>query len=112
MSDDKQRRRNPRFAVRQNLVAASNGGEVAGTSRDINAEGIFFFTSTPVAEGDSLEIRLNLPAGIVFSDDVSLRALGKAVRIERNDGAGTFGVAVAFENIEIHHVSSTKASRG
>jgi hypothetical protein len=109
MSDENQQRRNTRFPVRQSLLAVSKGRELSGICRDINAEGVFFFTSTPLTEGDQVEIRLNLPAGTIFSDEVSLLASGKALRIECNDGDGRCGVAVAFEHIEIHHSSSTSA---
>jgi len=103
------KRQHARFPVQQNLVAAINGHELVGACRDVNAEGVFFFTSTPVAEGDHVEIHLNLPAGIIFSDAVSLRASGKAIRVEQNSADEGCGAAVAFERIEIHHSTGTGA---
>ncbi len=108
-NQDNQRRRNARFTVRQGLVGASKGQELIGISRDVNAEGLFFFTSTPVAEGDHVDIRLNLPAGSIFSDEVLLLGRGKAVRVEHGNSEAAFGIAVAFEKIEIHHSTSKRA---
>jgi hypothetical protein len=103
MADNNQRRRNARFPVQQKLVAATNSTQLVGTCRDVNAEGVFFFTSTAIEEGSRVDLRLNLPPGTIFSDEVSLRASGNAIRVEDHTADGGFGVAVAFDQVEIHH---------
>jgi hypothetical protein len=110
MVDETQRRRNARFPLERNLTVSSNGQQLIGVTRDVNAEGVFFFTSVPIAEGSRVEVLLRLPAGTIFSDEVLLRAVGKGVRLERTDGDGRLGVAVAFEQIQIDHSTTSAGS--
>ncbi len=107
MSDQTQKRRNPRFPVERDLTAAAEGQQISGKTRDVNAEGLFFFTTVPISEGSRVSVLLKLPAGSIFSDEVVLRASGKAVRIERSDGDSKIGVAVSFEQIQIDHSTAT-----
>jgi PilZ domain-containing protein len=110
MVDEKQKRRNSRFPVEQNLTASLDGQHFVGITRDVNAEGVFFFTSTPITEGSQVEVVLRLPPGTIFSNEVLLRAVGKAVRIERTDGDARLGVAIAFEQIQIEHSTASSSS--
>lgn len=103
LADQSQRRRTSRFPVRRPVSATADGKELVGITRDVNAEGVFFFTEMPVPEGSHVDIFLTLPPGSIFSDQVAVRASGTAVRVERNEADGTLGVAVAFEQIEIDH---------
>ncbi len=107
---EQQRRKSPRFPINRKVAAkAADGTDILGVARDVNAEGVFFFTDAEVAQGAKMEILLNLPAGTIFSDNVSLRAIGKIVRVEQTpNGTGRAGIAVAFEHIEISHSSSAR----
>jgi len=113
MISETQRRRNARFLTEQSITGASNGQQISGVTRDVNAEGVFFFTTVPIAEGSPVELFLKLPAGTIFSDSVLLRADGKVVRVEQGVSNGKSGVAVAFEHIQIDHsIASTTSGNG
>lgn len=111
MGDDAERRKTKRFPVRRKLAARiAEGEELVGSTRDVNAQGVFFFTAAPVPEGSHVDVVLNLPPGSIFSDLVFLRASGTAVRVEHSDD-GRLGVAVVFEEVEVTHSSQAPAAK-
>ncbi len=79
----------------------TNGGvhEADGTSKDVSAEGLFFFSATEVAEGTRVEVLLDLPSEHVFKGAISLRCVGRVVRTQEEHGQ--YGLAVVFDDVEI-----------
>lgn len=75
--------------------------KVTGTSKDVSAEGMFVFFGADVPVKSRVELLLELPTVDVFKNKLGLRCVGRVVRVEGVMPDGTFGVAVAFENIEI-----------
>jgi hypothetical protein len=56
-----------------------NGGEMrTGQARDLSATGIAFMTTTPVAEGDELEVKIDSGSSL-------LHAIVKVMRVSSND---------------------------
>ncbi len=98
-----ERRRLQRVQVKGHVKGRwINGGahEIDGTSKDVSAEGIFFFSESEIAEGAKVELVLDLPSEHVFKGAVTLRCIGRVIRTEEDD-RGQYGVAVVFENVEI-----------
>ncbi len=80
-----------------------NGGahEVDGTTKDVSAEGIFFFSESEISEGATIELVLDLPSEHVFKGAVTLRCVGRVIRTEENLEEGKYGIAVVFDDVEI-----------
>jgi hypothetical protein len=96
-------RRSQRFAVEQVVAVRSLDGrfeDLRGTSHDVSAGGLFFFSEVALPLGAPVEVFLMMPdSGTLFYDTFPLRGYGAVARVVRDDGR--FGVAVAFEKIEV-----------
>lgn len=58
--------------------AASGGPMQSGQARDLSATGVAFVTSTPPAEGDEIEIKIDTGSNL-------FHAIAKVVRVSRID---------------------------
>lgn len=74
-----------------------------GRSRDISEGGIFLWVEERVADGSEVEIMLSFPPELSDGKAVNLRCTGKVVRLERQRGRDTLGVAVEFRKVEVVH---------
>jgi len=80
----------------------SGSGDVIGHTRDVSSRGIFFYMSSEVAEGHSIDFVMTLPPEITLSDPVRVHCSGRVVRV--NQAGAEQGVAVAIEKYEfLHH---------
>lgn len=112
MSQESDKRRASRFVVRRPVTATGPDGlDVVGVTRDVNAQGVFFFTATPLTQGSQVEIFLTLPPGHIFSDYVSIKGTGTVVRVEQKEDDTALGVAVTFNEVEISHSAANAEAR-
>lgn len=96
-------RRAPRFALEQVVAVKSLDGrfdDSSGVCRNVSACGIFFHIDDALPVGASIEVVMMMPQKDPLADTIfPLRCYGAIVRVVR-DG-GRFGVAVAFEKVDV-----------
>ena len=87
--------------------------EERAESLNLSQRGIFFASSSRVAEGEVVEILLKMPEEITGQPTTEWRCTGQVVRVESVDSIqGKFGVGVQFycyeasrfEQPRLHHV--------
>jgi Tfp pilus assembly protein PilZ len=71
-------------------------------SVNLSQNGVFFATDTPIREGETVEILLNMPEEITDEPSTEWRCTGHVVRVERVDSKrGNMGVGVQFDCYEV-----------
>ena len=99
--EDKERRREPRFAKRlTGQLKAPNGVEQACVTKDISAGGVFLYCQTEIAAETPIDLVIILPPEIAGEKQwVCCRA--KVIRVEGDmTVAGQHGVAAQIESLE------------
>jgi len=100
-SRKEERREAPRISTQQHVVVRfTRDGhfEFTGIARDVSTTGIFYYLDADIVEGMEVELLLLLPGE---AGRVTMPVRGKVVRVEKPRPAGTSGIAVAFEQMEI-----------
>ena len=72
--------------------------EVTGHTRDVSSRGVFFYLSSEIAEGVSIDFVMTLPPEITFTEAIRIHCTGKVVRVDKNGSEQ--GVAVAIEKYD------------
>ena len=74
-----------------------------GNTRDISTRGLYFVIDQNVEAGSELDITFTLPAEITQGSEVSVRASGRVVRVERRieDHIPRMGIATRIERYHI-----------
>jgi sulfate adenylyltransferase subunit 1 len=67
---------------------SSDGRTGTGRARDLSMGGLMLSADSAIAVGDSLELSLEIPAGVVSPDSVELKARARAVAHRFLDGEG------------------------
>lgn len=101
-----EQRANRRFALKLPVSIKANGEqcEVAAETKDVSAQGIFFYVENDLDKGSAIEFTLTLPPEITLTDSIRVRCQGKVVRVEK-DG-GQVGIAAAIDQYDF--VADTK----
>lgn len=100
---------NRRLSRRLNLrtplrvrIWKSSAPEESAESLNLSQNGVYFATNTPIREGETVEILLNMPAEITDEPSTEWRCTGHVVRVEAVDSAqGKLGVGVQFDCYEV-----------
>jgi PilZ domain len=80
----------------------SAGPEANEESVNLSQNGVFFATNSPIREGETVEILLNMPEEITDEPSTEWRCTGHVVRVERVDSSrGNMGVGVQFDCYEV-----------
>jgi len=81
-----------------NFAAGPEAVQRNAQTRDISTRGLYFVTRDDLAPGTEFQLSLTLPAGDVF-----IRARGRVIRVERENGANgpSVGVAATMESYDI-----------
>ena len=72
-----------------------------GKTRNISTGGVYLTIDNELNTGVELDLMMTLPAEVTGGTEVSIRAIGKVVRVDKSSGDLSVGVAVAFEVREI-----------
>lgn len=85
------------------IPAKQEPGKQEGKTRDISTRGLYFVVDQDVESGSPLDIMLTLPAEVTHGSEVTVRAQGKVVRVERRmeDGNSRMGIAAVIERYDI-----------
>lgn len=79
-----------------------------GESLNISENGVYFATHSAVERDDTLQLRFQMPEGIVDESPAEWLCTGQVVRVDRGDEAtGRVGVAVRFDCYEVARPEST-----
>lgn len=78
-----------------------------GQTRDISTRGVYFTIDENLAPGTELDFMLTLPAEITRGTEVFIRAHGKVVRVDRQDGG--VGVAAVIEKYDIIRTETARS---
>jgi hypothetical protein len=88
------------FQLPVSIRPAESDHEQPGFTRDLTAQGVFFYTDSALPPGTRVEITLVMPAEITLSESMRVRCSGKVLRVHQPDVGSKFGVAVQFEHYE------------
>ena len=85
--------------------------EESAESLNLSQNGVYFATNTPIREGETVEILLNMPEEITDEPSTEWRCTGHVVRVEAMDSAqGKLGVGVQFDCYEVSRVEPLAVS--
>lgn len=99
------RRRARRHSLKTSVrvrIWKSASPEQRAESLNLSQRGVYFVTDAPPAEGQTIEILLNMPEEITGEPTTEWRCTGHVMHIEPIDPrAGKFGVGVQFDCYEV-----------
>jgi PilZ domain len=109
-----ERRPAQRFEVQLPVSVRHTAGqqEFHGYIQNLSARGVFFYSESAVAEGDHLELMLEMPSEVTLAEPMPVRCQAKVVRVLPPDGGTTFGVAVQLEGYEFLPEPAHAATEG
>jgi len=90
-----------RFALKLPVSIRCNNGhveEVAAETRDVSAQGVFFYAGSLLSEGTKVEFTLTLPPEITLTESIRVRCRGRVVRIKQEPPR--VGVAAIIEQYD------------
>jgi c-di-GMP-binding flagellar brake protein YcgR len=92
-------------------VRKSESPEYAGESLDISEGGICFVTHSLLEEGETIEIRFEMPEEVVDEPAAEWRCTGRVLKVERLGAGATFHVRVRFDCYEVARQNGTTTIR-
>lgn len=94
-----ERRSAPRYCVALPVTVKSPDGSFDhqdALTRDVSANGIFFFMTARPAEGELIEFTVTLPPEVTLTDTLRAVCKGRVVRVEEH-APGDIGVGATIE---------------
>ena len=91
-----------RFALKLPVSIRCDEGklvEVPAETRDVSAQGVFFYTGSKLSEGSKVEFTLTLPPEITLTESIRVRCRGRIVRID-NIRPPEVGMAAIIEQYD------------
>ena len=96
-----EQRTSRRFALKLPVSIRCEDGkltEVPAETRDLSAQGVFFYTGTDVSQGSRVEFTLTLPPEITLTESIRVRCRGRVIRIDHERPQG--GIAAIIEQYD------------
>jgi len=89
--------------VERRMGVGHNDRAADRRTRDVSTRGLYFVIDQNVEAGSELDITLTLPTEVTRGSEVSVRALGRVMRVERRieDHTPRMGVAAMIERYDI-----------
>ena len=99
---DTERRAGPRVPVDVPLTITTpeNTLPVAGQTRDLSSNGIFFYTAFPMQQGNNVEMILILPPELTSGEKRWVCCQATVVRVEDKTDGTKHGVAATIQNMQ------------
>lgn len=96
-----EKRATRRFSLRLPIALklGNGGGDIESRTRDVSARGVCFYVDEPPAEGSDIHFTLTLPPEVTLTESISMRCVGRVVRVERGQG-NTSSVAAVIDRYE------------
>jgi hypothetical protein len=97
-----ERRHNQRFNYHLpvSIRMAGSDHEGHGYTQDLSARGVLLFTDFPLAEGNAVELTLQMPSEITLGEAMRVRCYGLVKRVMASAAGTAHGVAVQLERYE------------
>src|SRR5437588_509815 len=79
-----EQRTSRRFALKLPVSIRCENGEITevpAETRDVSAQGVFFYTGSRLSKGSKVEFTLTLPPDITLTESIRVRCRGRIVRI-------------------------------
>jgi hypothetical protein len=95
-------RNSRRFALKLPVAVRCEDGtlrELNAETRDISAQGVFFYAGSHLQEGSPLEFTLTLPPEITLTESIRVRCRGRVVRVD-SDSPAHVGIAAIIEQYD------------
>jgi hypothetical protein len=102
-----EQRANRRFSLKLPVSVKYSKGEaeeITAETKDVSAQGIYFFMESQLDEGSHIEFTLTLPPEITLTESIRVRCKGKVVRVET--AGEQMGIAAAIDQYDF--VSDTQ----
>jgi hypothetical protein len=89
-----EKRATRRFSLRLplSIKLGSGAGDVHLQTRDVSARGVCFYCDHVLAHGADIQFILTLPPEVTLTESISMRCMGRVVRV---DQAALGGVSIA-----------------
>jgi len=98
-----EQRANRRFSLQLPVSIRYTDGhaqEIAAETRNVSAQGVFFYVQSKLAEGSRIEFTMTLPPEVTLTDSIRVRCQGKVVRIDNTGSGPEIGVAALIEQYD------------
>ena len=98
-----EQRTSRRFALKLPVSIRCDDGvlrEVPAETRDLSAQGVFFYTGSALSQGSKVEFTLTLPPEITLTESIRVRCRGRVVRIDSNSNRPQSGIAAIIEQYD------------
>ena len=98
-----EQRSNRRFSLRLPVSIRYTDGhaeEVPAETKNVSAQGVFFYVQSKLAEGSRIEFIMTLPPEITMTDAIRVRCQGKVVRLDNSGSGPDIGVAAVIEQYD------------
>jgi hypothetical protein len=103
MTTSANQRNTRRFSL--NLPVTVRTSETAdptlSATKDVSAQGVFFYIDADVTEGSPIEFTLTLPPEITLTECIKVHCTGRVVRVDSKDKNSKVGIAAAIEHYDI-----------
>ena len=96
-----EQRTSRRFALKLPVSIRCDDGvlrEVPAETRDLSAQGVFFYTGSALSQGSKVEFTLTLPPEITLTESIRVRCRGRVVRIDKEHPQN--GIAAIIEQYD------------
>ena len=96
-----EQRTSRRFALKLPVSIRCEDGniqEVSAETRDVSAQGVFFYCGSKLTHGAKVEFTLTLPPEITLTESIRVRCRGRVVRID--DMRLQSGIAAIIEQYD------------
>ena|ERR1700746_2760233 len=95
------RRNSHRFSLQVpiTLVLPGTGLKVKGKTRDISANGVFFYANLPLSEHQEIELLMTLPYEFAVAP-VRVACRARVLRVEQDNLSGQQGMAAAIQRFD------------
>lgn len=99
MGPQLERRKKQRYGLKLPVIisAGKSHSELQVVTRDVSADGIFFFTGEWPEGESSIEFKMIFPAELTLTDVMRATCKGRVVRVE-NSAEGRVGVAATIDS--------------
>lgn len=98
-----EQRANRRFSLQLPVSIRYTDGhapEINAETRNVSAQGVYFFAPSKLAEGSRIEFTMTLPPEITLTDSIRVRCQGKVVRIDDSGLGPEIGIAAIIEQYD------------
>ena len=103
-----------RFHIEMPVSLQVSGSEtiVQGSTRDVSATGVFFYTSFELVQGSDIDFIMTLPPELTHTTGIQLSCKGKVVRVQHDIATGRIGVGAAIHCFEFVGAGASSGAGG